>query len=231
MKLATFTAILISLISTNVLGQHTECEKFKNGYFKIPKDSISGESFIVRKGNTQAETIKGKYVVSEFHVDWIDACTYTLTPTEKTLLQYGGLPQNAMLTVKIIETKKGSYIQKSTSSFADFEIIAEVIKIDAIEFEKHKKENLNDDSINGQIKTAEKLKDYMNAEQYEDAISLFSLIQQKNIREIRKDKDLFQYWCKAWTFDDAKFERYITNIKTRKAHFIFEQNKWKINEK
>jgi hypothetical protein len=231
MKLTTLTTILISLIATNVLGQNIECKKIKNGYFKILKDSISEESFISRNSSSQTETIKGKYIASEFQVDWIDDCTYTLTPTKSTLLQLEGAPKDVMLTVKIIETKEKSYIQKSTANFADFENITEVIKIDANEFEKHKKENLNNDSINGQIETAEKFKNYMNAKQYEDAISLFSLSQQENIRKIQKENDLFQYWCKAWTFDEAKFERYIVNIKIGKAHFIYEENEWKINEK
>jgi hypothetical protein len=231
MKLTILTGILITLISTVVLGQNIECEKFQNGYFKIPKDSISEESFIARNKNVQTEIINGKYVSSEFHVEWINDCIYTLIPTKKTLLQFEGLPKDAMLTVEIIETKENSYIQKTTANFADFEIITEAIKIDSIEFEKHKKANSINDSIKGQIKTAKKFKDYMNAENYEDAISLFSLKQQENIREIQKNNEMFQYWCLAWTFDEAKFERYITNIKIGKANFIFEQNEWKINEK
>jgi len=87
------------------------------------------------------------------------------------------------------------------------------------------------DSISGQIHTAERLKSYMDNRQYEEAIDLFSLDQQANIREIQKDEEMFKYWCYAWTFDSENFERYVTKIKSNKAHFIFENKVWKINEK
>ncbi len=87
------------------------------------------------------------------------------------------------------------------------------------------------DSISGQIHTAERLKSYMDNRQYEEAIDLFSLDQQANIREIQKDEEIFNYWCTAWTFDQEKFERYVSLIKSKKAPFIFENEEWKINEK
>ncbi|MGH1339813.1 MAG: hypothetical protein ACRBFS_27080 [Aureispira sp.] len=47
------------------------------------------------------------------------------------------------------------------------------------------------------------------------------------------EKDLLEdlYWCMSWTLDQAKYERYTANIKARQADFIFENEKWKINEK
>jgi hypothetical protein len=88
-----------------------------------------------------------------------------------------------------------------------------------------------DDSISGQIHTAERLKSYMDNKQYEEAIDLFSLDQQTDIREIQKDEEIFKYWCNAWTFDSVKFEIYVSMIKEKKAHFIFENDEWKIDEK
>ena len=87
------------------------------------------------------------------------------------------------------------------------------------------------DSISGQIHTTERLKSYMESKQYEEAIALFSLDQQANIKEIQKDEEIFKYWCAAWTFDQEKFERYVSLIKNKKAHFVFENEEWKINEK
>ena len=225
------TGIIILLISNNLIGQNLDCNKFKNGHFKILKDSTSEESFIERDENFQTEKINGKAEYSKFHVNWVSACIYTLTPTKKTLLQYKGLPKNAMLTVEIIETKENSYIQKSTANFADFDNITEVIKIENIHIEIQNKESLLNDTIRGQLKTAERLKSYMSDMNYEDAILLFSVKQQKNIKEIQTNKEIFEYWCMAWTFDDAKYERYVAKIKEGKAYFIFENNEWKINEK
>lgn len=93
-------------------------------------------------------------------------------------------------------------------------------------------ENTNlSDTVNGQLRVAEGLKVLMASKKYDDAIQLFSKEQQENIKKIKEDKEIFNYWCLAWTFDDAKYQRYVTKIKEGKAHFIFEDNEWKINEK
>ena len=93
-------------------------------------------------------------------------------------------------------------------------------------------ENTNlSDTVNGQLRVAEGLKVLMASKKYEDAIQLFSKEQQENIKKIKEDKEIFNYWCLAWTFDDAKYQHYVTKIKEGKAHFIFEDNEWKINEK
>ncbi|MFC2103554.1 hypothetical protein ACFLSS_03900 [Bacteroidota bacterium] len=87
------------------------------------------------------------------------------------------------------------------------------------------------DSISGQIHTAERLRSFIDNRQYEEAIDLFSLKQQANIREIQKDKEIFKYWYTAWTFDSENFEKYVSRIKRKKAPFVFESGEWKIDEK
>lgn len=94
----------------------------------MPKDSIVPGFTLIRKGNIQTEIMHGQNDSLKFIVKWIDKCTYTLTPSKKAL-QYLKLPKSAVLKVEIIETKKDSYIQKSTSNFADFEFISEIFKI------------------------------------------------------------------------------------------------------
>jgi hypothetical protein len=109
-------------------GQNLECKRFTNGSFKIV-DSEMGTSFIRRNGARQSEITEGKKDSTTFIVKWIDDCTYTLTPTKKTRKNYPSLPENATLTVKIIETKDNSYIQTSTSNFSDIKATNEVIKV------------------------------------------------------------------------------------------------------
>ena len=87
------------------------------------------------------------------------------------------------------------------------------------------------DSVEGQMYTASRLRDFMDKKEYDNAIGLFSNAEKKNIKKIKLKDDMFNYWCFAWTFDDAKYNRYITKIKEGKAHFIFEDSEWKINEK
>lgn len=91
--------------------------------------------------------------------------------------------------------------------------------------------NSQNNDIEDQLETVEKLRLYMDHKQYDKAIALFSNEQQKNIKEIQKDKSIFKYWCMAWTLDAAKHERYIKRIKANQGDFIFENGAWKINEK
>lgn len=85
--------------------------------------------------------------------------------------------------------------------------------------------------LKGQIHTAERLRTYMNAKDYDKAISLFSAAQQENIQEIKKEKETFQYWCLVWTLNEATFNQYISLIKAEQAIFVFENSEWKINER
>ena len=93
------------------------------------------------------------------------------------------------------------------------------------------KQNVPIDTIAGQIKTVEKLKKMMSEKKYEEAVFLFSKRQQKNITEIKKEPEMFNYWCLAWTLDEAKYDRYVNKIRARNGIFVFEENEWKIDEK
>jgi hypothetical protein len=124
-----FILIILTSISFCIHSQSLNCAQFKNGTFKIAADARSGETILVRNGNTQIETNQNTKESSEFTVKWIDDCTYTLTPTKKTLEKYSNMPENACLTVKITAVKKNSYLQTSTSNFSDFVMNCEVIKI------------------------------------------------------------------------------------------------------
>ena len=127
--LITFTSILL-LFYSNSKAQNMNCEKFKNGEFRILKDSVSEGSLISRKGNLQTERIIGKKERIELIVNWIDKCTYTLKPKDMSLEKFKGLPKNALLKVAIIEIKENSYIQKTTANFAELELIAELHEIE-----------------------------------------------------------------------------------------------------
>ena len=93
------------------------------------------------------------------------------------------------------------------------------------------KQNIPIDTIAGQLKTVEKLKKLMDEKKYEEAVLLFSKEQQKNINEIKKEPEMFKFWCLAWTLDEAKYDRYIKKIKAGNGKFVFEDNEWKIDEK
>jgi hypothetical protein len=115
---------------SKIEAQKINCEIFLNGTFKIPGDSISPETILVRNGKYQKETTDKVEGYSEFIVNWIDNCTYTLTPTEITFKRFPGLPKNALLTVQIIEIKDNSYVQISSANFSEMKMTSEVFKIE-----------------------------------------------------------------------------------------------------
>ncbi len=86
------------------------------------------------------------------------------------------------------------------------------------------------DPISGQLHTAERLREYMDKKEYENANNLFSTKYQIDVLALQEYPQMLQVWSSPWTFDDAKFERYIAKIKDGKAPFVFENNEWKINE-
>lgn len=125
----TFFLFVLVFLKSNIYGQKLNCNKFKKGYFKIV-DSTTIVSFIKRYDSTQTEVIEGSKDSTTFTVKWLDNCTYMLTPTEETRKKFPLLPVNALLTIKIIETRKNSYIQTSTSNFSEMKVTNEVIKIE-----------------------------------------------------------------------------------------------------
>lgn len=129
MKILTILTFFLLFASYNLNAQKLNCKKFKNGEFKILKDSISGETLIKRNGNFQTEKLFGKSETTELIVHWTNDCTYTLRPKDMSLDKFKELPKNALMTIEIIKIKENSYIQKTTTNFAKPELISEVFKI------------------------------------------------------------------------------------------------------
>lgn len=129
MKL-TIVFLFLFFCKENIFAQSMDCSKFKDGTYKIVGDDTKPTIIIVRKGKQQIEREENSKEYSEFKVKWVSDCVYTLTPTKATQKQMPYLPKNATITVTINEVKENSYIQTSTSNFADFKIKSEVVKMD-----------------------------------------------------------------------------------------------------
>lgn len=130
MKQILIINFLFTIGTSFLAAQSTlNCEKFRNGTFKIEAGTTSKETRIMRNGDRQVETTEGVDGFSEFFVKWLSDCTYTLTPTKKTFERFPALPENAVLTVKIIKVKENAYIQTSSSNFSDYVLTSEVIRV------------------------------------------------------------------------------------------------------
>lgn len=124
---------LTLILSTGAFAQDLDCKKFKNGTFEIRNtDPEIGNVIFKRRGKLQTEEslLYGQKI--KLKVVWIDQCTYTLVH-KKQLSKSGTddleFQEEAVITVKIIETKNNSYIQESRSNLYEFVYRSEVFKI------------------------------------------------------------------------------------------------------
>lgn len=123
------TILLLSITFSTALGNGSECKKFREGTYKI----IYNEEktfHIERQGNIQSEVIVGDTDTSFYIVEWISDCTYTLTPTERTLKEHPIEGEDPLITVEITAVRDNSYMQTTTANFTDFVFSGEVIKTD-----------------------------------------------------------------------------------------------------
>lgn len=86
------------------------------------------------------------------------------------------------------------------------------------------------DTVQGQIETAKRIKYFIDNKDYDRAIELFSQSQQNKILEIRKDPVEFEYWISGWTLSEEALEMYISRITRNRGRFVFENGIWKIDE-
>ncbi len=86
------------------------------------------------------------------------------------------------------------------------------------------------DTIQGQIETAKRIKYFIDHKEYDHAIELFSQSQQIKIFEIRKDPVEFEFWVSGWTLSEERLEMYISRILRKRGRFVFENGIWKIDE-
>ncbi len=128
MKLLLTVLTIIILSASGLKAQSTNCEKFKNGTFRLTFDGQI--SVIKRAGVNQLEFLNGETTPMTFAVNWIDGCTYTLKPKADFFKKFPDVPKDALLTVKIIATTENSYTQTSTSNFSEQVLTCEMVKMD-----------------------------------------------------------------------------------------------------
>lgn len=109
--------------------QPAGCNNFKNGMFKLTDKKV-GTSLIIRNGNSQIEININSRDTAFFEINWIDDCTYTLTPSQVTFKKYNYLPANAKMLVRILQTTDTSYVQTTSSNFYKTKVTNEIIRIE-----------------------------------------------------------------------------------------------------
>ena len=110
MKKAAFY-ILMMLITALGFSQEG-CLKFRNGKFKVTDPASKKVCIITRDGDIQTERMEDSDETYDFTIEWINDCTYTVTPTPTTIDRNRDVLKAGTMTVKIVKTTDTSYTQK-----------------------------------------------------------------------------------------------------------------------
>lgn len=99
---------------TDFNRQCGDCSNVKTGNFQI-ESLRNGVTKIARNQNYQIEENESLGYKLKLKVDWIDECTYTLTPIENLANPEQKDIPKMVLTCQIVEVSDGHYIQVSSS--------------------------------------------------------------------------------------------------------------------
>jgi len=122
--------LFLIIIPAVVFSQPFDCNKFREGKFRIEDRRAGVVTIAERKGDYQTESSDALKAVLRFRITWQDNCTYTLR-LEKVIRNENKInfPFNMLVHVKIIETATNSYIQETSSSLTNGTYKIEVTRI------------------------------------------------------------------------------------------------------
>jgi hypothetical protein len=103
-----------------IFSQPPDCNKFREGKFRIA-DTRAGAVIIAdRNSMYQTETSEALKAVVRFRIYWQDNCSYTLK-LDKVLRNENKInfPSNLEIKVKITQTNDSGYTQETTSSLTN----------------------------------------------------------------------------------------------------------------
>ncbi len=125
MKVLLQIALILSLPFIGY-SQIENCSLVREGKFRIVSKE-TGTSIITRTGNSQIEEIKEKGCKAIFDVKWISDCVYELR-LKKMISgdkEIAG-KKDEVVTVKILQVNKRSYLTKITMTGETFELEQEI---------------------------------------------------------------------------------------------------------
>jgi len=91
------------------------CSRVKTGSFQI-ESARNGITKIERSKNFQIEENESIGYKLKLKIDWLDECTYTLTPVEDLTNSKNGKVPARVLTCQIVEVNEDNYIQVSSAN-------------------------------------------------------------------------------------------------------------------
>lgn len=117
-----FFVLLFSLMlsAAAAFSQAPDCNKFREGKFRIA-DTRAGAVIVAERNSMyQTETSEALKAVVRFRISWQDNCSYTLK-LDKVVRNENKInfPSNLEIKVKITQTSDSGYTQETTSSLTN----------------------------------------------------------------------------------------------------------------
>ena len=119
MKTLRLVLLLLVFILT-AFSQTPDCNKFREGKFRIADSRAGVVTIADRNSMYQTETSEALKAVVRFKISWQDNCSYTLK-LDKVIRNDNKInfPSNLEIKVKITQTTDGGYTQQTTSSLTN----------------------------------------------------------------------------------------------------------------
>jgi len=118
---------LLFFLPISVLGQNTDCAKYRNGQY-YGKNKFFGNSVFVRKGDKQIEYNEKFKTELVFKIEWIDECSYTLQL--ESVLQNPNKEEFPMddskITIHLSNFRENSCTYSASQEGFDLEVTGEI---------------------------------------------------------------------------------------------------------
>ena len=111
---------LVAITAGQAFSQTPNCNKFREGKFRIADSRAGVVTIADRNSMYQTETSESLKAVVRFKISWQDNCSYTLK-LDKVIRNDNKInfPSNLEIKVKIIATSTEGYTQETTSSLTN----------------------------------------------------------------------------------------------------------------
>ncbi|RYD77763.1 MAG: hypothetical protein EOP53_12435 [Sphingobacteriales bacterium] len=113
-----FVFIMFLFSCTALHAQERGCKTIREGKFRVVSKE-AGTTYVTRSKNIQKEDIPDVGVIMIFDINWIDDCTYTLRPKKVLKGNPALLMKGLVITVKVKNLDKNSYIAETTMNITD----------------------------------------------------------------------------------------------------------------
>ncbi len=123
--------LLLLSIKSPAVAQLPDCNKFKEGRFRIVDTQAGVVTIAERKGMYQTEYSESLKLVVRFRIDWKDNCSFTLR-LDKILRNENkiDIPTGMEVYVKITSTSANSFIQEISSPVLNKAYSVQATRID-----------------------------------------------------------------------------------------------------